>query len=795
MWRVVNRELRRLWRSPRYLILLTLGVVLTFVVFATMTGEGQPQNLPVAVVDMDGSYLSRRICHEMDATQGVRVTAVYNNHTQARRAMQRGEIFAYYEIPKGTYNELLQFRSPKLVLYTNSAYMLAGTLSYKQLATMGMLATGAVQREVMRKKGYADDEIMGLIQPVEFDTRSIGNPWIHYGNYLMTTLIPAVIAFIALMHTTYVTVREREERTFKNWMRKAGGRPLRAMVGKMLPYTFHYTLLLWIADLIMFGPMHFPMAGSWGLMMLNGALLIFAAQCAACFIAGCIPEAPLAMGVSAIYSAMSFSLSGFSFPVDSMPRLFEPLSWLYPIRHYFLNYVDIAIYGQGFGTIWPHVCALMAFGLLLVAGAAMMGWHTSRLQGFETQGLRVSETSRIQDSTQRLSPFTSKLNDIWIVFSTEVRRVFSDRMVLLIFFIAPLLYPLIFCYMYSNESVVDMPVAVVDESGCEASRRLAHKLDATPELTVAWRTGSLGEAQQLLRDHKVRGVFYVPADFADRLARRQTARVVVFADMSSFYYYKAVLGGGNAVLIDEMHTIELERYEASGLGRDDAASQMLPVSVEAVTAFNPGGGYGSFFLPALLMLVIHQTLFLGICILCGEANENSRSLRLIPPRLRNGRSVGRVIAGRSLCYLLIYVPICLLDLWLMPRWFNLPQIGNPYTIAAFLLPLLLSVIFFATTIGNIFVRQKISPMLCFVFFSLVLFFLTGMVWPQQSMPAFWQVFSHLFPSTPGVQGFVKISSMGASLAQVRHEYLILWTQAGVYFTTACLSVRFIKRYK
>ena len=386
------------------------------------------------------------------------------------------------------------------------------------------------------------------------------------------------------------------------------------------------------------------------------------------------------------------------------------------------------------------------------------------------------------------------LSDILLVFSTEVRRVFSDKTVLLIFFIAPLLYPLIFCYMYSNENVHDMSVAVVDEARCEASQRFVHKLEATPELTVAYRPATLAEAQRLLRDHKVRGVFYFPRDFSARLASMHTARIVVFADMSSFYFYKAVLSGGNAVLIDEMHTIELQRYEAAGLSSVDAGIQLQPVALESVTAFNPTGGYGSFFLPALLLLVIHQTLFLGICILGGDANENSRSLRLIPPRLRLGRSVNRVIFGRSLCYILIYLPLCLMDLWLIPHLFHLPQLGNLTTLIMFLLPLLLAVVFFAMSVSNIFVQQKISPMLFFVFLSIVLFFITGMVWPQSNMPRWIYAMSMLLPSTPGVQGFVKVSSMGATLAEVKWEYLLLWAQTAVYFTTACLSLKFIKRY-
>lgn len=386
------------------------------------------------------------------------------------------------------------------------------------------------------------------------------------------------------------------------------------------------------------------------------------------------------------------------------------------------------------------------------------------------------------------------LYDIWTALSAEVRHVFSDSTVLLIFFIAPLLYPLIFCYMYKTENVENLPVAVVDEAVCSESKRFIHKLDATPEINVEYKCCNMHEAQELLKDNEIHAIFYFPKDFSQRLASMQTAHIGVFADMSSFYYYKAALLGSNAVLIDEMHTIELQRYAMAGLTGEDAKIQLQPISDEEITAFNPTGGYGSFFLPALFVLVVHQTLFLGICLLCGDARENKRSLKNIPARLRT-RSIHRVAIGRALCYLLIYTPIIIMTMWFIPRWFQLPQLGNLHTILIFMLPFLLAVIFFGMTMGNLFVRQKLSPMLCFAFFSLVLFFLTGMVWPQCSMPKLCLWFSYLFPSTPGVQGFIKVSSMGASLADVRSEYLALWIQAAAYFATTVFSLILIKKYK
>ena len=357
---------------------------------------------------------------------------------------------------------------------------------------------------------------------------------------------------------------------------------------------------------------------------------------------------------------------------------------------------------------------------------------------------------------KKLSVKTALL-DIWQVFSAEVRRIFSDPMVMLVFFIATLLYPLIFCSVYYKETVINLPVAVVDDSDCEASHRFIHKLESTPEIEVAYHCCNLAEARHLMNNHSIHAIFYFPHDYGSRLASLRTARVAVMCDMSSFLYYKNALLGGNNVLIDEMHTIELQRYALTGITGQQASDLVQPIAYDDVKLYNPAGGFSSFFLPALLMLIVHQTLFIGILILCG--------------------------------------PITLIDLWLIPHWFNMPQLGSLRHILVFLLPFILSVTLFGMSFGNLFVRQKMSGVLCCVFFSVILFFLSGMVWPQSNMPRFWYLFSHIFPSTPGIQGFVRLSTMGATLAEVRHEYLTLWVQVLVYFCTACASLRFIKKYR
>lgn len=383
------------------------------------------------------------------------------------------------------------------------------------------------------------------------------------------------------------------------------------------------------------------------------------------------------------------------------------------------------------------------------------------------------------------------LLDIWEVTTMEIRRVFSNKMTLLVFYVAPLLYPLIFAAIYSKEVVNDVPVAVIDEKPSTMTRRIIRKLDATPEIRVDYRCDNMREAEQLMRDHKIHAIYLIPRDFTQSVEHMETGHIELFCDMSTFLYYKSVATGASSVQVDELHTIEEERYAAAGITGETAEAMVKPVVYDDIKLFNPSGGFSSFFIQALLMVVIHQTLFFGIGILCGEANEDRKALHYIPKRLRN-KSLHRVTFGRALCYMLLYIPVTGYVLWIVPHWFRLPQLGTVYDLVMFLLPFMLAVIFFAQTFGNFFVRQKTTIMLCCLCFSVVLFFLSGVVWPQSNMPRFWLAFSYIFPSTPGIQGFVHIASTGASLAEVRSEYMALWIQAAFYFVFSIYSLRYIR---
>ena len=777
------RELARIRRRPRYLILLTLGLVFSYIFFLTLMAEGQPQGLPIAIVDNDGSYFSRRLAHELNATPGVTVAKVFDNHAQAREAMQKGQIFAFLEIPEGTYCQVLDFKAPRLAVYSNNAYMLAGTLSYKSLSTISKLAAAAVQREVLRKKGVDEQLIMGTIQPIEIDAHCISNPTADYRPYVLPTLLQGILGVMVLLLTVYEIRRERRDGTEKEWLAAAGGNMLAAIAGKLLPYTAYFLLLGTLGNIVMFGFGHYTLLGSFAMLTVALLLYILAQQLMGLLLAGLVPEMHLSICVAAIYGMLAFTMSGFSYPVPSMPPFIQGFSILFPLRQYYLAYVDIALYGCGIGYYWPRLAILLAYCAIGLIGGFLL--NKEYRTDSQPESLPEFPSPQINGRNHRDTPlnkFFDMLKNVWDVMLFEMRSIFTDLGVMMLFFIASLLYPLLFAAIYKNETVSNVPVAIVDESSSQESRRMTRKLDATPELVAAYRCCTMAEAERLMKSHAVRGVVYFPRDYAERLAKGETARIGLFCDMSSFLFYRTVNSAAQMVMLDEMREIKLCHYHEAGLTGEAAEDQLTPVRYDDVKLFSPAGGFESFLVPALLVLVVFQTFFLGICILMGTANE----------RRRRGccteKGVHRVVIGRTLTYLLLYIPVCAIDLVLLPRLFGLPCVGRLGDIVLFLLPFLLSSIAFFFTIATV-VRERDTGILVFIFFSLVLMFSSGIVWPTCNMPDIWRWMSYLFPSTHGMEGFVRINSMGARLGQVRFEYQMLWIEAMVYFLTACAAER------
>lgn len=377
------------------------------------------------------------------------------------------------------------------------------------------------------------------------------------------------------------------------------------------------------------------------------------------------------------------------------------------------------------------------------------------------------------------------IHDLFYIWKQEFRTTFRDQGVLIFFVLVPLVYPLIYSFIYTNETIREVPTVVVDNSRSSLSREYLRKVDASPETSIVAHCADMEEAKLMLKDRKAYGIIYIPAHFSDDIARGKQTQVSIFCDMSGLLYYKALLTANTNVSLAMNADIKMERAGNTTARQDEITA--YPIEYEDVAIFNPTNGFAAFLIPAVLILIIQQTLLLGIGLSAGTAREQNRFKDLVPIN-RHYNGTLRIVMGKGLSYFMVYSLVTVYILCVVPRLFSLNQIAIPGVLTLFALPYLAACIFFAMT-ASIAIRNRETCMLLFVFTSVPLLFLSGISWPGAAMPEFWRYFSYIFPSTFGINGYVRINSMGATLNEVSFEYQALWIQTGIYFLTTCLVYR------
>lgn len=384
-----------------------------------------------------------------------------------------------------------------------------------------------------------------------------------------------------------------------------------------------------------------------------------------------------------------------------------------------------------------------------------------------------------------MNKISGTINDICTIWIDETKKIFRDEGLLIFTILLPLLYPLLYSWIYNNEVVRDVPVAIVDKSNSELSRKLISRLDASPDVETAYRCGSLEEAQRLVGLQEVYGIVYIPENFDTRINRMEQSTISLYCNMALMLTYKAIYQTSTAVIAGMNSDIQ-KSLTGNYTDREDEITTS-PIDIEEVAMFNSTGGYGSFILPGVLILIIQQVLLLSIGMRNGTINERRPSK---PRRDFTPKPTGLVpvVAGKTMCYLALFTILATYVLLAIPRIFNFVHILHAGDFVMFLLPYLLACIFFAMTV-SVFIKERENVMLLVVFTSVPLLFISGISWPTSNIPEFWKYVSYIFPSTFGIQAFIKMNSMGATFSDITSEYVCLWIQAAVYLITACLVYR------
>jgi len=379
------------------------------------------------------------------------------------------------------------------------------------------------------------------------------------------------------------------------------------------------------------------------------------------------------------------------------------------------------------------------------------------------------------------------LKELIHICQMELKIIFHDEGVFIFCILVPLGYPLFYSYIYTTELMREVPVTVIDDSKTALSRDFIRKLDASQWIRVVGYSNNVPDAREQIKEQRTYGFFEIPSDFSDRIVEGEQVNVGLYSDMSAMLYYKGMFIGATDVSLEMNKKIKIARIGKATNEEEQIIAS--PVKNREVPLSNPQQGFASFLIPAILVLVMQQTLLLGIGMAGGTAAETGEYRDLVATSKRN-RGTLHILCGRAFAYFSIYAVQAAYMVCIVPKLFGLTQLSQGADLILFMIPYILSCVFFSLAL-SILMRNREMSILVFVFTSIPLLFISGISWPGSAVPPFWKGVSWLFPSTFGINGFVRMNTMGATISQVAVEWRALWLQAVAYFVLAYMSCRTI----
>ena len=364
IYEIMLRELLILRQNHIYGFCMVLFPILVIFFFTSLMDDGQPLNLPVGIVDLDNTSTSRSLSRKLDGFQMSKVVARYPSVAEARRAIQRNEIYGFLYIPKGTTDKLLASRQPKISYYYTYTSIAAGSMLMKDLKTVSTLGSAGLGQATMRAKGLTDAQIQTLLQPIKIDLHQIANPWTNYNAYLSTMMVPGIIMLFIFLISAYSIGTELKFATGKKWMEMADNNITVALLGKFLPQTIIWLAIVYGYEWYVFYHLGFPHLGSPWMLVLLGLMQVLASQGFGIFAFGLMPSLRMSMSVCSLWAVLSISMAGSAFPIMGMDAPLQSLSWLFPLRHYWMMYQTCVFNGFPLVESWFHFAAMAAFILL-----------------------------------------------------------------------------------------------------------------------------------------------------------------------------------------------------------------------------------------------------------------------------------------------------------------------------------------------------------------------------------------------------------------------------------------------
>ena len=368
------RSVVQIVRRPIYWAGFLFLPLFMFIFLTSMFDRGLPTRVPAAIVDCDGSSLSRKVSQNLGGMQMVNLVYTPGSYTEARQLLQKGKIYGFFFIPENFQAELLAGREPVITFYTNMTYFVPASMLFKTFKTTAVYTKAGVAMSMVESAGVDAAALSSVLRPINIVSRPIGNPWLNYGIYIANSFLPCILQLMILLMTCFSIGQEMKYGTSRELMQMADGSVIKAIFGKLLPQTIIWWTLVIFMTSWLFRYNHYPMHGSWSWLIIGQLMYVLACQGFALFIISILPNLRLSLSVSALVGVLSFSVAAFSFPVQSMYGAIGIFSYILPVRYNFLIYSDQALNGIDIAYSGVWYAAYIVFMILPLS----MLWRLKR---------------------------------------------------------------------------------------------------------------------------------------------------------------------------------------------------------------------------------------------------------------------------------------------------------------------------------------------------------------------------------------------------------------------------------
>jgi ABC-2 type transport system permease protein len=748
---VAAREWRWM-RRDRLALFLAIGVpIIAFAILAGIFSNAVVRNLSVTIVDADRSSTSLVYVQAIASAPGVRVAERSGDMTSAMHAIRSGDAIAAVYIPENFERDLIDRKRPQIVVLYNRQYFTPGNSASAALSNAISAATASLPNtSPAAPRSFAPGSLV-------VEEYVLTNPALNYAQFLLRAILPHVLHVVIAIAAGYAVGSEFSRRSQRAWLRAAGGSPLTALVGKFAPLFGIFILMMVVDAGVIHGLFGVTFRGNSLIMGAGAALLVVGYLALGGFFQLLVRNLAPGMSLTAIICNPAFGFAGVGFPLIAMGEF--PRIWgdALPLRWFMQILFDQAVRGLPPSSSVQPLLALCA----LAAGFFFLSWL--RLRALVRKGL-----SRPAEETPTNNVVPSP--GVGAAMFADIRRVLNDRGVFGLIILAPVIYGLLYPQPYLGQILRRIPIAVVDQDHTELSRNLVQAVNADEATEVVARADTLAEAQAALARREVFAILGIPQDTEKEVLKGNRARLAAYVDSAYFLLYnrmlQGILEGSNAVNID----VASRGARAEGSLAHAALTRSSPIELVTEPLFNPTGGYASYVVPAAFILILQQTLLLGVATMSGVSSESGR---------RYDREGVRAILGQAIAHLCLALPGLALYLIVIPRIAGFSTLGSVLDLFAMAIPFALSVSFLAQFVSLWFQRRE-TAVLLFIAASLPLFFTVGVSWPVEAIPDVIREASRAFPSTSAIDGLVRINQMGASLHDVAKDWAFLWILAAVY---------------